>query len=57
MALTQAGLNKRFLPRLRQMLLVTELEAAAIYTTRYLKELNGAEFFRASLRRGEFNEQ
>jgi hypothetical protein len=37
------------------MLLVTEPEAAAVYTARYLKELYGADFLRVGLCHREFD--
>ncbi|KAN0071918.1 hypothetical protein V8E54_009647 [Elaphomyces granulatus] len=48
-ALTRAGFNQNTFPNLIDMLLVSEPEAAAIYTARYLKELDGADF----LKKGE----
>jgi hypothetical protein len=35
------------------MLLVSEPKAAAIYTARFLKELDGTDFLRVSARDGE----
>ncbi|OXV10191.1 hypothetical protein Egran_02048, partial [Elaphomyces granulatus] len=46
-ALTRAGFNQNTFPNLIDMLLVSEPEAAAIYTARYLKELDGADFLKA----------
>ncbi|KAI9776338.1 MAG: hypothetical protein M1839_000418 [Geoglossum umbratile] len=47
-ALTRAGFNKDTFPKLSEMLLVSEPEAAAIYTARYLKQVrDGADFLRA----------
>jgi hypothetical protein len=54
-ALTRAGFNKETFPQLRQILLVTEPEAAAIYTARFLKELNGADFLRVGAHDEESN--
>ncbi|KAH0558447.1 hypothetical protein GP486_004893 [Trichoglossum hirsutum] len=48
-ALTRAGFNKATFPKLAEMLLIPEPEAAAIYTARYLKELDGVNF----LKKGE----
>jgi hypothetical protein len=45
-ALSRAGFNKETFPLLREMLLVTEPEAAAVFTARYLKELDGGYFLR-----------
>ncbi|KAN0071932.1 hypothetical protein V8E54_009661 [Elaphomyces granulatus] len=45
-ALTRAGFNRSTFPQLTDMLLVSEPEAAAIYTARYLKELDGADFLK-----------
>ncbi|KAH0538333.1 hypothetical protein FGG08_005068 [Glutinoglossum americanum] len=45
-ALSRAGFNKDTFPKLTEMLLVSEPEAAAIYTARYLKELHGADFLK-----------
>jgi hypothetical protein len=53
-ALTRAGFNKENFPELREMLLVSEPEAAAIYTARHLKEVNGADVLRVSARDDEF---
>ncbi|KAH0556728.1 hypothetical protein GP486_005483 [Trichoglossum hirsutum] len=39
-ALSQAGFNRKRFPKLREMLLVSEPEAAAAYTARYFKELD-----------------
>jgi len=47
-ALTRAGFNNDTFPQLRDMLLVSEPEAAAIYTAQFLKERNGARFFKVS---------
>jgi hypothetical protein len=47
-ALTRAGFNRRTFPELRDFLLVTEPEAAAVYTARQQKELMGADFLNAS---------
>jgi hypothetical protein len=55
LALTQAGFNKKTFPQLREMLLISEPEAAAIYTARFLKELNGADFLRVSAHDRESN--
>jgi hypothetical protein len=49
-ALTRAGFNMCTFPMLREMLLVSELEAAAIYTARYLKELDGADSLKVRAR-------
>jgi hypothetical protein len=43
-----AGFNKAIFPNLRDIIMVTEPEAAAIYTARYLKEDTGREFLKAS---------
>lgn len=40
----RAGFNNETFPQLRKMMLVSEPEAAAIYTARYLKEARVAEF-------------
>ncbi|KAH6724439.1 hypothetical protein DL95DRAFT_464978 [Leptodontidium sp. 2 PMI_412] len=45
-ALVEAGFSRDTFPNLREMLLVSEPEAAAIYTARYLKEANGGNFLR-----------
>ncbi|KUJ18836.1 uncharacterized protein LY89DRAFT_717366 [Mollisia scopiformis] len=43
-ALQRAGFNSDTFPRLSEMLLISEPEAAAIYTARYEKEKKGIEF-------------
>jgi len=43
-ALTRAGFNQTNFPKLIDMLVVSEPEAAAIYTAKYLKELGGTDF-------------
>jgi len=45
-AVVDAGFNKEFFPRLDDFLFVTEPEAAAIYTARYLKEDQRVEFLK-----------
>ncbi|CAI6331925.1 unnamed protein product [Periconia digitata] len=45
-ALTNAGFNQSYFPRLRDVIFVTESEAAAIYTARYLKSQLGREFLK-----------
>ncbi|KAL5328743.1 hypothetical protein ACEPPN_002247 [Leptodophora sp. 'Broadleaf-Isolate-01'] len=45
-ALTKAGLSRENFPLLDEMILVSEPEAAAIYTARYLKEVNGQYLLR-----------
>jgi hypothetical protein len=45
-ALTNAGFNQTYFPQLRDVMFVTESEAAAIYTARYLKDREGTEFLR-----------
>jgi hypothetical protein len=47
-ALTRAGFNRQTFPELRDFLLVSEPEAAAVYTARQQKELMGANFLNAS---------
>lgn len=42
-ALTQAGFNNDTFKELKSMMLVSEPEAAAIYTARYLNEKQGAK--------------
>jgi len=48
-ALTRAGFDENAFPKLTDVLLVSEPVAAAIYTARYLKEIEGVNF----LRKGE----
>ena len=38
--MTNAGFNRESFPRLNDVILVTEPEAAAVYTARYLKEVS-----------------
>ncbi|KAF4627180.1 hypothetical protein G7Y89_g10974 [Cudoniella acicularis] len=45
-ALTRAGFNDQSFPELKQVLLISEPEAAALYFARYLKEENGDDFFK-----------
>ncbi|KAF2188028.1 actin-like ATPase domain-containing protein [Zopfia rhizophila CBS 207.26] len=45
-ALTEAGFNKNSFPNLSDVIFVTEPEAAAIYTARYLKEKEATEFLK-----------
>ncbi|KAH7342511.1 hypothetical protein BKA65DRAFT_504250 [Rhexocercosporidium sp. MPI-PUGE-AT-0058] len=45
-ALERAGFNRMTFPNLKDLLLVSEPKAAAIYTARYLKEANGGNFLR-----------
>ncbi|QDS73014.1 hypothetical protein FKW77_009110 [Venturia effusa] len=45
-ALTQAGFNKDQFARLNEVLLVTEPEAAAVYTARYLSDFHGQDFLK-----------
>ncbi|KAI9773911.1 MAG: hypothetical protein M1840_006137 [Geoglossum simile] len=45
-ALTRAGFNKDTFPQLKDILLISEPEAAAIYTARYLREGDGADFLK-----------
>ncbi|KAF2658712.1 hypothetical protein K491DRAFT_755999 [Lophiostoma macrostomum CBS 122681] len=45
-ASTKAGFNHHYFPMLKEVIFVTESEAAAIYTTRYLKNRQGTEFLR-----------
>jgi hypothetical protein len=40
----KAGFNREFFPRLSEVIFVTEPEAAAIYTARYLKQETGQEY-------------
>ncbi|PVH79969.1 hypothetical protein DL98DRAFT_588754 [Cadophora sp. DSE1049] len=48
-ALTNAGFNKDTFPLLGDVMLVSEPEAAAVYTARFLKEYYGADFLRENL--------
>jgi hypothetical protein len=43
-----AGFNESTFPNLGDIIMVTEPEAAAIYTARYLKERLGEEFLKVS---------
>ncbi|KAF2115771.1 hypothetical protein BDV96DRAFT_574453 [Lophiotrema nucula] len=45
-ALSKAGFNRESFPRLREILFISEPEAAARYTVRYLKETQGDTFLR-----------
>jgi hypothetical protein len=45
-ALTRAGLTAKIFPQLEEMLLISEPEAAAVYTARFLREKNGIEFIK-----------
>lgn len=54
-ALTRAGFTKDTFPKLGETLVVSEPEAAAIYTARYLKERYGADFLKVRARNGAFN--
>lgn len=47
-AVRNAGFNKKNFPSLRDTIMVTEPEAAAVYTARYLKEKMGQEFLKVS---------
>ena len=48
--LTKAGFDESQFPRLNEVILVTEPEAAAAYTARYLNEFHrGQDFLRVSL--------
>jgi hypothetical protein len=49
-ALTRAGFNKTTFPGLKDILLISEPEAAAIYTARYLREQDGADFLKVRFR-------
>ena len=51
----RAGFNDQTFPQLQDMLLVTEPEAAAIYTARHLKEVYGVDFLRVGPHLGESN--
>jgi hypothetical protein len=46
-AIRQAGFNEKTFTNLGDMILVTEPEAAALYTARHLKE-EGTEFLKVS---------
>lgn len=45
-AATKAGFNQESFPGLKDVLFVTEAEAAAIYVVRYLKETEGQNFLK-----------
>jgi hypothetical protein len=45
-ALTRAGFTAEIFPRLEEMLLISEPEAAAVYTARFLREKDGIEFIK-----------
>jgi hypothetical protein len=45
-AIRNAGFNEEAFPHLREFIMVTEPEAAAVYTARYLKETMGREFLK-----------
>ncbi len=48
-AMTNAGFNRESFPKLNEVILVTEPEAAAIYTARYVKEvLTGTDRLKVS---------
>lgn len=47
-AARNAGFNEKTFPNLRNIIMVTEPEAAAIYTARYLKEKLGQEFLKVN---------
>jgi hypothetical protein len=49
-ALTRAGFTKDTFPKLGETLVVSEPEAAAIYTARYLKDRDGADFLKVRAR-------
>jgi hypothetical protein len=44
----RAGFDNATFPNLRDIIMVTEPEAAAVYTARYLKEDTGREFLKES---------
>ena len=43
-----AGFNKDSFPRMSDVIFVTEPEAAALYTAKYLKEDKGEEFLKVA---------
>ena len=45
-AIREAGFNKQSFPNLKEYIMVTEPEAAALYTARYLKEEKKERFFK-----------
>jgi hypothetical protein len=47
--MTSAGFNGTYFPKLADYLLITEPEAAAIYTARYLKEKDGKDFLKVRM--------
>ena len=47
-AIRNAGFGPTHFPLLNEVILVTEAEAAAIYTARYLRNENGKEFLKVS---------
>jgi hypothetical protein len=44
-AIQRAGFSKQYFPRLKDVMCITEGEAAAIYTVRHLKEEQGKDEF------------
>ena len=45
-ALTRAGFTAKIFPQLEEMLLISEPEAAAVYTARFLREKDGIDFIK-----------
>jgi hypothetical protein len=48
-AVRKAGFNEKTFPLLKDIIMVTEPEAAAVYTARYLQEESGQVFLKVSL--------
>jgi len=49
-ALRKAGFNQESFPKLKEIIFVTEPEAAAIYSARYLKDTMGQDFLKVGQR-------
>ncbi|KAF3050005.1 hypothetical protein E8E11_009658 [Didymella keratinophila] len=47
-AITKAGFNRSNFPRLKDVMFMTESEAAALYTARFFRDERGQEFLRAN---------
>lgn len=45
-AISKAGLNKAKFPALREVIFVSESEAAALFTARFIRESLGFDFLR-----------
>jgi hypothetical protein len=49
-AVTRAGFNRKYFPALKEVMMISEPEAAAVYTARYMREMKQEDFLEVGCR-------